>query len=87
MLAGVSAENPTAAELLAEVNKAILDLLTKRVHSYSLAGVQYTYSDLDQLRKLRSELASEVANGTPGVELGTTGRRRLILADISGRPQ
>ncbi len=72
----MSSDDPTAAELLTEVNKAILALLQRRVSSYKLHGTEYTYADLDQLRALRTELSRETA----GVN-----RRRVLLGDISRR--
>lgn len=74
----MSVEDPTAAELLTEVNKAIRALLMRRVSSYTVGGVSYRYEDLNNLRLLRRELAgeAEIAAGTRG---------GILHADISRR--
>jgi hypothetical protein len=79
----MSAEEPTAAELLAEVNKAILALVTKRVGRYRLGEIEYTYQTIGELRQLRTELQRELATTTNT----TSGRRCRLLTDISGRAQ
>jgi len=75
----MTAENPTPAELLQQVNAAIYSLLTRKIHSYTLHGVAYTYETLGELRQLRKDLLTEVQDTT-----GST-RRRVLLADVSRR--
>ena len=70
----MSEADPTAAELLTAVNVAISTLLTRRVKSYRVAGVEYTYSDLSELRAMRRDLQQECR---------TTGNQ-IRLADMRG---
>ena len=72
----MTAEDPTVAEMLTKVNAAIYAILTRAIESYTVHGITYTYSNLDQLRLMRNELKKEV-NGTT--------RRRIMLADVRGR--
>ena len=72
--AGMSAENPTVAELLTAVNAAIYALVTRKVSSYTVDGVTYNYHDLKALRELRKELR----------EQSRTSSGSIRLADISG---
>jgi len=69
----------TAQQLLDAVNDALLKLLTHTVAEYKINNVAYTYQDIAALRRLRTELESEVAR--------TSGDRPAIVhADISRRP-
>jgi len=64
----------TASELLAAVNAAILALITNKVESYEIEGVNYHYIDLDKLRIMRKELQAETR----------TTANTIRLADVSG---
>lgn len=51
---------PTAAELLAAVNVAILQLLQDNAMEVEVNGQRYRSQDLDKLRLMRKELKLEV---------------------------
>ncbi len=69
----MSAEAPTASELLTAVNAAILALITKKIESYTIVDVTYHYNDLDKLRAMRKELQKECR----------TTSNTIRLADVS----
>jgi len=59
----------TASELLTAVDTAITDLLSKKVQSYTIEGVSYTYFDLDKLWKMRKELNAQCRTTGGGIRL------------------
>ncbi|HUW18258.1 MAG TPA: hypothetical protein VMW16_03065 [Sedimentisphaerales bacterium] len=66
----MSAENPTAAELLTAVNAAILDLVTGNVKSISINDRSFTYQNLNELRDMRKQLQMEVREPSSTIRLG-----------------
>lgn len=66
----MSAENPTATELLIAVNVAILDLIAGNVKSISINDRSFTYQNLDELRDMRKQLQREVHDPSSTIRLG-----------------
>jgi len=81
----VSAEDPTAAELLTQINAAIygiaVAIAARKVTSYSVGGTRFEANgdSLRALRELRDQIQAEV-------NLASADRPRVLLGDISGRP-
>jgi len=71
----VSAEDPTAAELLTALNVAILALIEGGASAITACnGQNYTYNDLDKLRLMRAELRKECRSSGATIRLGDVSR-------------
>ena len=75
----------TASQMLTAVNAAILKLLQNPASFVSLDGRQFSYQDLDKLRKLRTELRQEVQD-TGGSSEGGTAPARPFASGFSVNP-
>ncbi len=64
----------SVATMLAAVNTAIEALVTKKIASYTVDGVTFTYHNLDALRQLRGDLLKQ----------GRTTRNIMRPVDYSG---
>ena len=73
----MSAEDPTASELLTACNAAIYSIVTNKAQSVSFQGRNYTYLDLADLRSMRDELQKEV-------RISNNSGSSIRLADLSG---
>ena len=63
----MSAENPTASELLVAVNAAIYAIVSGK-QSYQVGEASFTFADLGKLREMRKELMRSARTGS--VRLG-----------------
>ncbi len=66
----MSEDDPTASELLTEINVAISDLITGKFQSQAIAGRSYTKLQLPELREMRQQLRMEVRPTGGRVRLG-----------------
>ncbi len=71
---GMSASDPTAAELLTAVNAAIYELVTGKVKQKQIGERSYTYYDLPALRQLREDLRVEAQTTTGTVRVADVSR-------------
>jgi len=67
------------SDILDAAKAGLLALMQRRVASYQLWDVQYTYQNIEQLERVIRNIEPLAAR-----EAGT--RPRVMLADISGRP-